>query len=83
MFVFETSSVPETFQPLRGFWMSSRVSLPRPNTRLCSAYGRVESICASEGALMPMAFDALFEEVSITPLVLSCATGLRVCELGK
>src|ERR1700677_748779 len=82
MAVLDTSSAIEVDQPVRGFEMSSRVSTPTPNTTLCSAYGCDELMLAIDGAVMPIAVEALVV-VPLSGLDDASANGLRFCSLGK
>jgi hypothetical protein len=79
-----TSSLTLTLTPRRGLKTSSRESAPTPSSRLRTLYGRVESICASEGAVMPTAALGLFASVlSSDGLVVAVGNGLRAWPVGK
>ena len=54
-----------------------------PTTKLCRAYGSVELIWASDGAVMPIAVDALLLLLPLNGFAVANASGLRFCEVGK
>src|ERR1700736_2090058 len=77
------SSLRVRLMPWRGLNTSSRESAGKPSSRLRTLYGRVELICASDGAVMPTAELGLFGSLGLNGDAVELGSGFTTGAVGN